>query len=97
MNPTFSFTKLAVHDLEKQAAFYRDVYGLQAVQRVQAEIGSEAIDEIMLSPDPNAQFGPLILVKFLMSLKRTVTTFRFPPRFTWTFFFTIWFTIWGER
>ncbi|HXK25236.1 MAG TPA: VOC family protein [Myxococcota bacterium] len=65
MNPTFSFTKLAVHDLEKQAAFYRDVYGLHAVQRVQAEIGSEAIDEIMLSPDPSAKFGPLILVKFL--------------------------------
>jgi predicted enzyme related to lactoylglutathione lyase len=65
MNATFSFTKLVVHDLEKQAAFYRDVYGLHAVQRVQAEIGSEAIDEIMLSGDPNAPFGSLVLLKFL--------------------------------
>jgi predicted enzyme related to lactoylglutathione lyase len=65
MNPSFSFTKLVVHDLEKQAAFYRDVYGLHAVQRVKAEIGSEAIDEIMLSSDPNAPFGSLVLLKFL--------------------------------
>jgi len=65
MNATFSFTKLVVHDLEKAAAFYRDVYGLHAVQRVQAEIGSEAIDEIMLSHDPNAAFGSLVLLKFL--------------------------------
>ena len=63
--PTFGFTKLIVHDLEKQAAFYRDVYGLHAVQRVQAEIGSEAIDEIMLNTDPNAQFGSLVLLKFV--------------------------------
>ena len=61
----FGFTKLVVHDLEKQAAFYRDVYGLHAVQRVQAEIGSEAIDEIMLSADPKAQFGSLVLLKFV--------------------------------
>jgi predicted enzyme related to lactoylglutathione lyase len=62
---SFGFTKLVVHDLEKQAAFYRDVYGLHAVARVQAEIGSEAIDEIMLSSDPNAQFGSLVLLKFV--------------------------------
>ena len=67
MSPStrFGFTKLIVHDLEKQAAFYRDVYGLHAVQRVQAEIGSEAIDEIMLSEDPKAAFGSLVLLKFL--------------------------------
>ena len=65
MNPSFSFTKLVVHDLEKQAAFYRDVYGLHAVHRFQAEIGSEPIDEIMLSSDPNAAFGSLVLLKFL--------------------------------
>jgi predicted enzyme related to lactoylglutathione lyase len=66
MNANFGFTKLIVHDLEKQAAFYCDVYGLHAVQRVQAEIGSEAIDEIMLSSDPNASFGSLVLLKFLV-------------------------------
>ena len=65
MNANFGFTKLIVHDLEKQAAFYRDVYRLHAVQRVQAEIGSEAIDEIMLSGDPNAAFGSLVLLKFV--------------------------------
>lgn len=67
MSPTttFGFTKLIVHDLEKQAAFYRDVYGLHGVQRVQAEIGSEAIDEIMLSSDPKAAFGSLVLLKFV--------------------------------
>ena len=63
--PHFGFTKLIVHDLEKQAAFYAEAYGLHAVQRVHAEIGSEAIDEIMLSSDPNASFGSLVLLKFL--------------------------------
>jgi predicted enzyme related to lactoylglutathione lyase len=64
MSATFGFTKLIVHDLEKQAAFYRDVYGLHSVARVQAEIADEAIDEIMLSSDPNAAFGSLVLLKF---------------------------------
>ena len=41
------FTKLIVHDLEKMAAFYREVYGLHAVHRVTGEsIGGEQIDEI---------------------------------------------------
>ena len=62
---TFAFTKLIVHDVEKMAAFYRDVYGLHAVDRVRDQIGSEGIDEIMLSPDPKAPFGSLILLKFI--------------------------------
>lgn len=63
---TFSFTKLIVHDLERMAAFYREVYGLRAVNRVRGEsIGGEEIDEIMLSPDPEAQWGPLVLLKYL--------------------------------
>ena len=64
MATAFGFTKLIVHDLEKQAAFYRDVYGLHSVARVQAEIAGEAIDEIMLNSDPNAAFGSLVLLKF---------------------------------
>jgi len=61
-----AFTKLIVHDLEKMAAFYRDVYGLHAVDRVRGEsIGSEEIDEIMLSKDPSARFGSLVLLKYL--------------------------------
>jgi len=63
---TFGFTKLVVHDLEKMAGFYRDVYGLQAVNRVRGEsIGGEEIDEIMLSPDPNAQWGSLVLLEYV--------------------------------
>jgi predicted enzyme related to lactoylglutathione lyase len=60
------FTKVIVHDLEKMAAFYRDVYGLHAVERVRgASIGNEEIDEIMLSKDPAARFGSLVLLKYL--------------------------------
>jgi predicted enzyme related to lactoylglutathione lyase len=61
---TFSFTKLIVHDLDKMSAFYREVYGLHAVQRVRESIGSESIDEIMLSVDPNASFGSFVLLKY---------------------------------
>jgi predicted enzyme related to lactoylglutathione lyase len=63
---SFSFTKLVVHDLEKMAAFYRDVYGLHAVNRVTGEsIGGEEIDEIMMSSDPEAQWGSLVLLKYV--------------------------------
>jgi predicted enzyme related to lactoylglutathione lyase len=62
----FSFTKLVAHDLEKLAAFYRDVYGLYAVNRVRGEsIGGEEIDEIMLSADPHATWSSLVLLKYL--------------------------------
>jgi nitronate monooxygenase len=61
-----AFTKLVVHGLEKLAAFYGEAYGLHAVKRVRGErIGDEEIDEIMLSPDPNASFGSLVLLKYL--------------------------------
>jgi predicted enzyme related to lactoylglutathione lyase len=61
-----AFTKLIVHDLEKMAAFYRQAYGLHAVQRVRGErIGREEIDEIMLSADPNAAYGSLVLLRYL--------------------------------
>jgi predicted enzyme related to lactoylglutathione lyase len=65
MRSAFAFTKLVVHDVEKMAAFYASVYGLHAVQRVRGErIGDEPIDEIMLSPDPHAPFGSLVLLQF---------------------------------
>jgi predicted enzyme related to lactoylglutathione lyase len=61
-----AFTKLIVHDLEKMAAFYRAAYGLHAVQRVRGErIGREEIDEIMLSADPTAAWGSLVLLRYL--------------------------------
>jgi lactoylglutathione lyase len=63
---SFAFTKLIVHDLEKGVAFYHDVYGLHAVRRVTGEsIAGEAIDEIMMSPDPKAQWSSLVLLKYL--------------------------------
>jgi predicted enzyme related to lactoylglutathione lyase len=63
---SFSFTKLVVHDLDRMVAFYRDVYGLHAVHRVRGEsIGGEEIDEVMMSPDPKAQWSSLVLLKYL--------------------------------
>jgi len=59
-----SFTKLIVHDLEKLAGFYVEVYGLHAVHRVSGEsIGGEEIDEILMSADPDATWGTLVLLK----------------------------------
>ena len=44
LNTTYAFSKLIVDDLEKMAAFYRDVYGLHAVNRVRGHsIGGEEI------------------------------------------------------
>jgi predicted enzyme related to lactoylglutathione lyase len=60
------FTKLIVHDLEKLVAFYREVYGLYGVHRLRGEsVSGEQIDEIMLSADPHAAFGSLILLEYL--------------------------------
>jgi len=63
--PDFSFTKLVVQDLEAMARFYQDVYGLNAVGRVQEKIGGEAIDEIMLSAGSQVSPGSLVLLKFV--------------------------------
>lgn len=63
---TFSFTKLVVHDLDRMAAFYREAYGLHVVNRVRGvSIGDEAIDEMMMSSDPKAQWSSLVLLKYL--------------------------------
>jgi predicted enzyme related to lactoylglutathione lyase len=63
---SFGFTKLIVHDLEKLAGFYREVYGLRAVNRLRgASIRGEEIDEIMLPADPKAAYGSLVLLKYL--------------------------------
>ena len=63
---SFAFTKLIVHDLDRMAGFYRDVYGLHVVNRVRGErIGDDEIDEIMMSPDPTAQWSSLVLLKYV--------------------------------
>lgn len=46
----FGFTKLVVADLEAAAAFYTAVFGLHERNRISAEIGPRAIDEIMYEP-----------------------------------------------
>ena len=63
---SFGFTKLVVHDLEKMAAFYRDTYGLHAVNPLRGEkIGAEEIEEIFLAPDPNATWSSLVLLRYV--------------------------------
>lgn len=63
---SLAFTKLVVHDLERMAAFYTQAYGLHAVHRVSGEhIGTEEIDEIMMSPDPSATWSSLVLLRYL--------------------------------
>lgn len=61
-----AFTKLIVSDLEGMAAFYSEAYGLHAAHRVTGEsIGGESIDEIMMSPDPDAQWSALVLLSYV--------------------------------
>ncbi len=59
----FSFTKLVVADLERMAAFYREVYRLTEVGRYGGEVAGHPIDEIVLGTD-GASAG-LILFTFL--------------------------------
>ena len=60
---TFLFTKLIVDDLEKVAVFYREAYGLSEIERIQGEIASDPIDEIMLGVAGEFS-GGLILLKY---------------------------------
>jgi len=48
----FSFTKLIVNDEEKMATYYHEVYGLNALQRVQGESSAagEPFREIIMGP-----------------------------------------------
>lgn len=62
---SFSFTKLIVNDVEKMAAFYHEVYGLNALQRVQAHIGADAISEIILGPGETVSAGSLVMLKYV--------------------------------
>ena len=43
----FAFTKLVVADLERSAAFYTQVFGLEEQYRVTDEIGGRAMQEIL--------------------------------------------------
>lgn len=61
---TFGFTKLVVGDLEKMKAFYMDVYGLKQFDRIQADIGRDPIDEVMLGRDSGFGPGSIVLLRF---------------------------------
>lgn len=57
----FAFTKLIVADVDAMARYYRTVYGLRQVDRMEGLIGTEQIDEIVLS---DGSGPPLILIQF---------------------------------
>lgn len=59
----FMFTKLAVKDLDKSAAFYAAVFGLVEMHRLEATIVAEPVSEVVyLATYPN---GPLfVLLKY---------------------------------
>jgi lactoylglutathione lyase len=59
----FTFTKLIVGDLERSAAFYRDVSGLTEVNRISAESDGRTLTEIILASDPPAP-ATLILITY---------------------------------
>jgi len=61
---TYAFTKLVVRDLEKMADFYCAAYGLRRIARVQAEIGADPIDEILLGAGTDVASASLILLRF---------------------------------
>ena len=63
----FSFTKLIVDDEERMAAYYREVYGLNAIQRVQGESSAagEPFREIIMGPGESiSPEESLVMFKF---------------------------------
>jgi len=58
-----TFTKLIVADLEKMAAFYQQVYGLEEIERIESTVGADPMEEIMLGKvgEPT---GVLVLLEF---------------------------------
>jgi catechol 2,3-dioxygenase-like lactoylglutathione lyase family enzyme len=61
----FNFSKLVVRDLDRCAAFYRDVCGLREIARVDADIAGRPIREIMFHPtsEGGANFVLLTFLK----------------------------------
>lgn len=64
MSATFSFTKLVVHDLEGMSAYYQRAFGLKEFDRIQAEIGPDPIDEVMLGVESAYGPGSIMLLQF---------------------------------
>ena len=62
--PLFGFTKLVVADLDKSAAFYRDVFGLKESARIESDIAGRAIEEIMFTPTVSGG-ATFVLLRYL--------------------------------
>lgn len=63
---SLSFTKAIVADLQAMAVFYKSVFGLKEVMRVQDAIAGQKIDEIILSETGEMMPGSsFVLLKFV--------------------------------
>jgi predicted enzyme related to lactoylglutathione lyase len=60
---TYAFTKLVVRDLDAMTRYYREVFGLETVHEVEAEIEGSPIRERILGRD--GTYGGLILLQWL--------------------------------
>ena len=62
----FGFTKIIVDDLDRSAAFYCQALGFRELQRVQARVAGERIEEIILVHGKKFGEGvPLIVWKWM--------------------------------
>jgi predicted enzyme related to lactoylglutathione lyase len=64
-NGDFAFTKLIVGDLDRSAAFYRDVFGLTEQARIDATVTGRPICEIILASPSPTSVATLVLFAFL--------------------------------
>lgn len=62
MSTSYAFTKLVVRDLEAMCRYYGEVYGLEPIQRVEAAIADDPIEEVILGRD--GDYGGLILLRW---------------------------------
>lgn len=67
MTATFAFSKLVVNDLERSRRFYADAYGLKEYETIRDEIGTDSIEEVVLTAGDTSGPWPsdgLVLLKF---------------------------------
>lgn len=63
-NGSLFCTKLVVGDLDRMACFYADLFGFSQVARVQARVGGEHIEEVVLI-NPEKPKEMLIVFRYL--------------------------------
>lgn len=70
----FSFTKVITKNLDGLAAFYEAVFGMRELQRVKSHVGTEPIEEIILTISGDMASEPvLVLFNFLERPPLTAT------------------------